>query len=80
MFEKRIKGPQNLNQSRINYSNDVHCTGIVVISYIAITLKKNHCLQFIVKAVIEEQLTIYLLDGPYYFHFWRRMEVESFFS
>ena len=40
MFEKRIKGHQNLNQSRINYSNDVHCTGIVVISYIAITLKK----------------------------------------
>ena len=40
MFEKRIKGHQNLNQSCINYSNDVHCTGIVVISYIAITLKK----------------------------------------
>lgn len=40
MFEKRIKGHQNLNQSCINYSNDVHCTGIVVISYTAITLKK----------------------------------------
>ena len=56
MFEKRIKGHQNLNQSCINYNNDVHCHYV-----------KN--LQFIVKAVIEEQLTIYLLDGPYYFHF-----------
>lgn len=71
MFKKRIERHQNLNQSSIKYSNDGHCKGIVVISSIVIMYKKkNHCLQFIVKAVTEEQLLmLYLFDGPYYFHF-----------
>lgn len=70
MFKRRIKGHQNLNQSSINYSNDVHCTGIVVISFLVLMYgKKNHCSQFIGKVVTEEQLMLYLFDGPYYFHF-----------
>ena len=56
MFEKRIKGHQNLNQSCINYSNDVNCTGIVVIYFLVIMYRmKNHCLQFTVTVVTEEQ-------------------------
>lgn len=50
-----IKGHQNLNQSCINYSNDVHCTGIVVIYFLVIMYRrKNNCLQFIAKVVTEE--------------------------
>ena len=70
MFKKRIKGHQNLNQNSINYSYDVHCKGIVVISFLVIMYRrKNHCLQFIVNVVTKEQLILYLFNGPYYFHF-----------